>query len=160
MIGPGTGIAPFISLLRELHATMEDPKRRPPYLWLFYGCRKPHWDWLFGEELSKTLRPLLERISITFSRVSEEELSDIEAHTPGCRYVQDAMRKYSSELVQWIHERNATVYVCGDAKNMAKDVNVCMVECLHKHLGLSPEEAHKYLNDMIKTKRLKQDIWA
>lgn len=173
LIGPGTGIAPYVSYLRQLKHKATDsgalccPGRR---LWLFFGCRRPDWDWLFREELcggggDGELKSHLDKFSVSFSRLESTDqvpadLSDRIATVSGCKYVQDLLRHYAAEIVRLIDTENALVYVCGDAKNMAKDVQSCLSECLQKHLQIDADQASKYLNDMIKSKRYKQDIWA
>jgi sulfite reductase alpha subunit-like flavoprotein len=159
MIGPGTGLAPFISFLRSLNNTTTQAP-----LWLFYGCRHPDHDWLFKNELLGSLRPLLTKLSVSFSRHKCDETTATTLgfdYTPGgSKYVQDAIRHYSKEIVELINVKNASVYVCGDAKNMAKDVHACLGELLRVELNLSELEANKYLTDLVKAKRYKQDIWA
>jgi methionine synthase reductase len=52
------------------------------------------------------------------------------------RYVQDNLRLHGAEVVSLIEERNAVIYVCGDAKNMAKDVNQAFIDIFAKCKGL------------------------
>lgn len=70
------------------------------------------------------------------------------------------MRHHAAEIVRLVDVDKAAVYVCGDAKNMAKDVHACLLECLQTHLKLDVDQTNKYLTEMIKSKRYKQDIWA
>ena len=51
------------------------------------------------------------------------------------RYVQDNIRAFSAEIFRLIHEKQAVVYVCGDAKNMAKDVNTAFEDLVMKEHG-------------------------
>lgn len=167
MIGPGTGIAPFISFLRHKIALNQSLSN----LWLFYGCRDPEKDFLFKDEIINVYSKSLAKFSISFSRFtydpndkSKEETELIsfidKHHLPNSKYVQDSIKFYSKEIVDLINEKEGFIYVCGDAKNMSKDVFNCFVECLVKELNISTESANKYLMEMIKTKRYKQDIWA
>lgn len=161
LIGPGTGIAPFISYLRQLLTNQSSSSSSKPNLWLFYGCRRPEWDWLFKEQLLGELRPMLDKFSVSFSRLTGEcPVYENTSVVSGCRYVQDLLRHHSEEIVKLLDVQKASVYVCGDAKNMAKDVHACLLECLQKHLQLDLDQANKYLIEMTKTKRYKQDIWA
>lgn len=50
-------------------------------------------------------------------------------------YVQDKMRQLAPELCRLLIESNALVYVCGDAKNMAKNVNDAFEEILQNEKG-------------------------
>jgi methionine synthase reductase len=168
MIGPGTGIAPFVSYLRHLEASQSEKK---PKLWLFYGCRDPTKDFLFKSDIQRLASSFLEKFSISFSRFTHDkttgsipnvELTDFieRHHIQNSKYVQDSILRYAKEIAEFMCEQNGYLYVCGDAKNMSKDVLSCLSECLRTQRGMSEEEAAKFLNEMIKTKRYKQDIWA
>ena len=170
MIGPGTGVAPFISYLRHIDSTQSSTNSK---LWLFFGCRDPEKDFLFRNELCQRLSKHLDKLSVSFSRFSYEsnkasienqtELVDLieRYHVPqGSKYVQDSLKFYAKDLTEMICDKEGFVYVCGDAKNMSKDVFSCLSECLKSERGLSDQEAIKYLNEMIKNQRYKQDIWA
>jgi sulfite reductase alpha subunit-like flavoprotein len=47
-------------------------------------------------------------------------------------YVQDRMREVGRELWTWLAE-GANIYVCGDAKRMAKDVERALVDIVAQH---------------------------
>lgn len=160
MIGPGTGIAPFIGFLRSKKHALKNLK-----LYLFFGCRHPDKDFLFKQEILSDFAPNLKLFNVSFSRFVYDKTNCCDEwiekyHVKDTKYVQDAIRFYSSEIVRLINEQNGYVYVCGDAKNMSKDVFDCFAGCLAKELNLSSHDANAYLMDMIKTKRYKQDIWA
>lgn len=159
MIGPGTGIAPFISYLRSKDAD----KNSKSNLVLFYGCRDPTKDFLFKSEVLNFSTTVLSNCYLSFSRVSNiENESDIlkKSYQKNAKYVQDSIRMNSKEICHLIHEKSAYVYICGDAANMSKDVLKCFVECLANECNLSVEDSNKYFLDMMKNKRYKQDIWA
>ncbi|CAF0711129.1 unnamed protein product [Brachionus calyciflorus] len=160
MIGPGTGIAPFIGYLREKKDILNNLN-----LYLFYGCRDPEKDFLFKNEILEDFAPNSKLFSVSFSRFVYDEKDKFvdfieKHHVKDSKYVQDSIRFHSKEMIQLINEKNGYIYVCGDAKNMSKDVFNCFAECLCKELEMSNEQANKYLMDMIKNKRYKQDIWA
>lgn len=52
------------------------------------------------------------------------------------RYVQDSLRANMAEVVELIEEEGALVYVCGDAKNMAKDVNRAFIDAFSQVKGM------------------------
>jgi methionine synthase reductase len=165
MIGPGTGIAPFISFLRAQHHNLK--KENDVNLWLFYGCRDPTKDFLYKKELCSKHSANLCRLSLSFSRIeSLENLNEADRtliekyYSPNTKYVQNSMLKNATEIADLIYKQEAFVYVCGDAANMAKDVFNCFAQCLSDTFGLSADESNKYLLDLIKNKRYKQDIWA
>jgi methionine synthase reductase len=172
MIGPGTGIAPMISFLRHVKNEKDKNNKHANLLWLFYGCRDPQKDFLFKNEIISSLNQYLTKFFVTFSRFSfdpnDKSIEEVELknfiqqhHQPSnSKYVQESIELNSKEIIQLINEQDAFVYVCGDAKNMSKDVLNCFVECLKKELNLSQEDASQYLTEMMKNKRYKQDIWA
>ena len=48
MIGPGTGVAPFMGFLKHRAAIrVTTPDTKPGDAWLFYGCRHKDKDYLY-----------------------------------------------------------------------------------------------------------------
>jgi sulfite reductase (NADPH) flavoprotein alpha-component len=143
MIGPGTGVAPFRAFLQERHAT-----GAPGRNWLFYGHQRSHCDFFYEDEL-KALRSsgLLSRLSLAWSRDGTEKI-----------YVQDRMREVGRDLWQWIAE-GAHIYVCGDAKRMAKDVETALVDIVAQHGVRTPDEAALFVSDLKKKGRYQQDVY-
>ena len=167
MIGPGTGIAPFISFLRSQHFQIERnlTQTNNLNLYLFYGCRDPTQDFLFKDELTKKLTCLMRKFSVSYSRtddqiIEQENSIDKEYHVANSKYVQDSIRFYSKEIIEQVYDQDGFIYVCGDAQNMSKDVLNCFIECLSKEKSITTEESNKYFLEMIKSKRYKQDIWS
>lgn len=151
MIGPGTGIAPFIGFLQH-RSWLQDQEANLGEAWLFYGCRYQKKDFLFQDEINNFLeKGCLTKFHVCFSRDEQQERSP--------RYVQDNIRTYSKELINLI-DNGAVLYVCGDAKNMAKDVNATLAAILAAEKELNEEAARKLLMEMKIEKRYLEDIWA
>lgn len=133
MIGPGTGVAPFRAFLEERAATGARGRN-----WLFFGARQAACDFLYGEELVALRdRGVLTRLDCAFSRDGAERI-----------YVQRRMREQAAELRRWIDE-GATVYVCGDAKRMAPDVQAALIEIVGDRAALDRlEAAGRYCKDV------------
>ena len=53
----------------------------------------------------------------------------------GSKYVQDLIREQKEEFVPLLSDEKTTLFVCGDARNMARDVNDAIVECVAKVAG-------------------------
>lgn len=51
------------------------------------------------------------------------------------KYVQHSIHSYAADLVKLLDEKGAIVYVCGDARNMAKDVNAAFETVLQEQKG-------------------------
>lgn len=143
MIGPGTGVAPFRAFL---HDRLAD--KAPGRNWLFYGHQRSACDFFYEEEL-KEMRAsgFLTRLSLAWSRDGDEKI-----------YVQDRMRENGRDIWAWLQE-SAHVYVCGDAKRMAKDVELALVDIVAQHGGRSGEEAVLFVSDLKKKGRYQQDVY-
>jgi sulfite reductase (NADPH) flavoprotein alpha-component len=143
MIGPGTGIAPFRAFLHERMAT-----KAPGRNWLFFGHQHGAYDFFYEDELAgmKAAR-VLTRLTLAWSRDAAEKV-----------YVQDRMRDVGRDLWAWLAD-GAHVYVCGDAKRMAKDVEAALVEIIAAFGVRSANEAIGFVADLKKNGRYQQDVY-
>jgi sulfite reductase alpha subunit-like flavoprotein len=57
-------------------------------------------------------------------------------------------------------EKGACIYVCGDAKNMAKDVMQALISAFQTARQMEEEEAKKAVIQLQIEKRYLQDIWT
>jgi sulfite reductase (NADPH) flavoprotein alpha-component len=143
MIGPGTGVAPFRAFMQqrvEERATGEN--------WLFFGDRNFESDFLYQLEWQRH-RKLghLQRFDVAFSRDQRRKI-----------YVQDRIRDNATELNQWI-EQGAYIYVCGDAKHMANDVNDALIDVLATQNGLDRNGAEQKLKTLRSEGRYQRDVY-
>ncbi len=143
MVGPGTGVAPFRAFVQERRA-VEAPGRS----WLFFGDRHFTHDFLYQLEWQEALEErALTKIDVAFSRDQPEKI-----------YVQDRIRQNAAELVAWL-DGGAHFYVCGDAKNMAKDVRAAVVSAYETVKGLSAAEAEAQVAGLERSHRYQQDVY-
>lgn len=143
MVGPGTGIAPFMAFLQERKATGATGKN-----WLFFGDQKSSTDFLYREELEAwQAEGVLHRLDTAFSRDQADKI-----------YVQHRMLEAAQELFEWL-ERGAYFYICGDASRMAKDVDAALHKVVETAGGKSPEEAAAYVEELKKAKRIRKDVY-
>ena len=143
MIGPGTGIAPFRAFLLERRATGAPGKN-----WLFFGHQRSDCDFFYKDELNAMKTSgLLTRLSLAWSRDGVKKF-----------YVQDRMREVGRELWTWIAD-GAHIYICGDAKRMAKDVEAALVDIVAQHGARSTAEAISFVADLKKKGRFQQDVY-
>ena len=143
MIGPGTGIAPFRAFLEERRATSATGKN-----WLFFGDQKAASDFLYREQLEAMLAEgSLTRLDTAFSRDQADKI-----------YVQTRMLEQAAELWRWL-EDGAHLYVCGDAKRMAKDVDAALHEIIQNAGGKTADEAKAYVAKLKSDKRYQRDVY-
>jgi sulfite reductase (NADPH) flavoprotein alpha-component len=143
MIGPGTGVAPFRAFLHERMAT-----KAPGRNWLFFGHQHRDYDFFYEDEFAglRAAR-VLTRLSLAWSRDDAQKF-----------YVQDRMREVGRDLWAWLAD-GAYVYVCGEAKHMAKDVERALVDIVAQFGVRSTAEAIAFVGDLKKRGRYRQDVY-
>src|SRR5712675_797581 len=143
MVGPGTGIAPFRAFLLDRRATGAPGKN-----WLFFGHQRSDCDFFYSDELNALKTSgVLTRLSLAWSRDGNKKF-----------YVQDRMREVGRELWNWLAE-GANVYVCGDAKRMAKDVERALVDIVAQFGARTTDEAVLFVGELKKKGRFQQDVY-
>ena len=143
MIAAGTGIAPFRAFLQQRASQGATGKN-----WLFFG--NPHFisDFLYQVEWQSYVKEgLLTRIDLAWSRDQAEKI-----------YVQDKLIAQASDIWQWLQE-GAFIYVCGDAKRMAKAVDLALQQILMTQAQYSQEQAISYLDELRSQKRYQRDVY-
>ncbi len=68
------------------------------------------------------------------------------------------MREAGRDLWQWL-SNGAHVYVCGDAKRMAKDVEAALVEIVGSYGAQSSDEAVTFVASLKKAGRYQADVY-
>lgn len=143
MVGPGTGIAPFRAFVQERVANGATGRN-----WVFFGDQHRATDFLYEEEWNAWLeKGQITRLDTAFSRDQAHKV-----------YVQDRMRENAAELWAWI-KNGGHFYVCGDAKRMAKDVDVALHEIIAQQGQMEPAAAADYVKQMKKDRRYQRDVY-
>ncbi|MFA6962480.1 MAG: sulfite reductase subunit alpha [Opitutaceae bacterium] len=143
MVGPGTGIAPFRAFVQDRVAAGATGRN-----WVFFGDQKSQTDFLYQEEWEAYLaKGQIAHLDLAWSR---DQILKV--------YVQDKMREKGAELWQWI-DGGGYFFVCGDAKRMAKDVDVALHDVISQHGGMTAEQAVDYVKQMKKDKRYQRDVY-
>jgi sulfite reductase (NADPH) flavoprotein alpha-component len=143
MVGPGTGVAPFRAFVQERRATAAGGRS-----WLFFGDRQFTHDFLYQLEWQEALEDgALTRMDVAFSRDRREKV-----------YVQHRMWDARRDLVDWL-EGGAYLYVCGDAKAMAKDVRATLIRAFADVKAISGEAAERSVGALERERRYLQDTY-
>jgi sulfite reductase (NADPH) flavoprotein alpha-component len=143
MIGPGTGVAPFRAFLHERRAIGASGRN-----WLFFGERSAETDYLYRDELeSMRSDGHLTRLDTAFSRDQQDKV-----------YVQDRMMEQASLFWSWLQD-GASVYVCGDASRMAKDVHAALQGIVEKQGCMTAPEVEEYVQALKEEHRYHRDVY-
>jgi sulfite reductase (NADPH) flavoprotein alpha-component len=143
MIGPGTGVAPFRGFLHERRALGHTGKN-----WLFFGERNSQTDYLYRDELeSMHMDGHLTRLDTAFSRDNAKKL-----------YVQDRIMENAPQFWSWLQD-GASVYVCGDATRMAKDVHGALCRLVKEQGAMSEEASEDYVAALKEQHRYHRDVY-
>jgi len=143
MIGAGTGVAPFRSFIQESQAKGKMPSR----CWLFFGEQRRSSDFFYEEFWQSHVDSKNLHLSLAFSRDQHKKI-----------YVQNRMWEERKKLWHWIQD-GATVLVCGNAKKMAKDVDVTLLEIARSEGKMTQEQAVHWVRDLRHQKRYLRDVY-
>jgi sulfite reductase (NADPH) flavoprotein alpha-component len=143
MIGAGTGVAPYRGFIEERLETGASGKS-----WLFFGERNFTNDFLYQLEWQDHVDAgALSRIDLAFSRDQPEKI-----------YVQHRLWEQRADIERWLGD-GAHLYVCGDEKGMAKDVDATLVKILAESAKGDLEAGRAKLKELSKARRYQRDIY-
>lgn len=142
LIGPGTGVAPFRAFLQERIA-LKAPGRN----WLFFGERHRATDFYYEEFWLELEKQGHLRLDLAFSRDGATKT-----------YVQHKMLEQKKDLWNWL-QQGSFLYVCGDAEEMAKDVDAALRQIAIEEGGLTEDQARQYLKQLRKERRYLLDVY-
>ncbi|MCE3553752.1 bifunctional nitrate reductase/sulfite reductase flavoprotein subunit alpha [Pseudonocardia sp. RS11V-5] len=143
MVGPGTGVAPFVGFLEDRRARGHTAPN-----WLFFGEQRCATDFYYREELEGMRADgTLARLDVAFSRDQRHKV-----------YVQDRMREHGAQLWRWLAD-GAHFYVCGDAGRMAKDVDLALRDVVAAHGGMDADRTAAYVKQLVADGRYVRDVY-
>src|SRR5205807_9829834 len=74
-------------------------------------------------------------------------------------YVQHKVLDCADEVWKWVDSDGAHVFVCGDARRMAKDVDAGLHKIIQDKGGKSEDETNQYVEKLKADKRYKRDVY-
>lgn len=147
MVGPGTGIAPFRGFLQERSFYASEGKPVGQTV-LYFGCRHKAQDFIYEEELMQFKNQGVLTLHTAFSRDQEQKV-----------YVQHLLDQNHDEIWEVLNN-NGHLYICGDAKNMAREVNAAIVKVLINKGDMDTASAEAYIKRLQAKGRYSADVWS
>lgn len=143
MIGAGTGIAPYRAFLEEREELGVEGKA-----WLIFGDQHFVTDFLYQTDLQRWLASgTLSQMHIAFSRDTDKKI-----------YVQHKLEENAASFYEWL-EQGATIYVCGDEKSMAADVDATIHRIIEQQGQKTTEQAKAFVKELKQQKRYQRDVY-
>jgi len=143
MIGAGTGVAPYRAFLEEREELGIEGKA-----WLIFGDQHFVTDFLYQTDWQRWLAAgTLSHMHVAFSRDTDQKI-----------YVQHKLHENAASFYEWL-EQGAVIYVCGDEKSMASDVDATIHQIIEQQGQKTPEEAKAYVNELKQQKRYQRDVY-
>jgi NADPH-ferrihemoprotein reductase len=141
-------LAPFRGFIQERSVAKKEGKMIGDTV-LYFGCRHKSQDYIYEEELAGYEEEgTVSDLQVAFSRDQAHKV-----------YVTHKMEENKEQIWKIIND-GGYLYVCGDARNMARDVHSILFKILKEQGGLSEEEATSYIKKMQTRSRYQQDVWS
>lgn len=143
MIGAGTGIAPYRAFLEEREELGVEGKA-----WLIFGDQHFVTDFLYQTDWQRWLASgTLSQMHIAFSRDTDKKI-----------YVQHKLEENAANFYEWL-EQGAVIYVCGDEKSMAADVDATIHRIIEQQGQKTSEQAKAIVQELKQQKRYQRDVY-
>ncbi|RYP16436.1 hypothetical protein DL765_005113 [Monosporascus sp. GIB2] len=149
LVGPGTGVAPMRGFVQE-RAKLAKSGQNVGRTLLFFGCRKRNEDFLYEAEWEQYKQALGDKFELitAFSREGPSKV-----------YVQHRLKERAKEVNELLEQR-AYFYVCGDAANMAREVNTVLAQVIAEQRGIPESKAEEIVKNMRAANQYQEDVWS
>lgn len=144
LIGPGTGVAPFRSLLLEKAVLEKNLKN----CLLFFGCRNQEKDYHCRQDFARMCKYNNLKMFCAFSRDQEAKV-----------YVQHIIRLQGQLCWEFLCN-DANIYLAGNSKNMPNNVREEFVNLAKKFGNMTNEDAENFISQLEKNNRYQLETWA
>jgi NADPH-ferrihemoprotein reductase len=75
-------------------------------------------------------------------------------------YVQQRIKENAKEINELLEKQKAYFYVCGDAANMARDVNNLLAQIISQERGVSEAKGEELVKQMRASGQYQEDVWS
>lgn len=148
MIGPGTGFAPLRGFLQQ-RMSLNEKGKQLGNAFLFFGCRRKNEDWIYQEEMTLAQQSgSITNLYVAFSRDQKQKI-----------YVQNRLYEVKHEIFQAL-ENGGYIFICGDAKYMAKQVHDTLHQIVKECGNLHEHDTLRYLEKLETSGRYLKDVWS
>lgn len=149
LVGPGTGVAPMRGFVQE-RAKLAESGQNVGRTLLFFGCRKRSEDFLYESEWERYKQALGDKFELitAFSREGPSKV-----------YVQHRLKEHAKEVNELL-EQKAYFYVCGDAANMAREVNALLAQIISEQRGIPESKGEEIVKNMRAANQYQEDVWS
>jgi NADPH-ferrihemoprotein reductase len=164
MVGPGTGVAPFRGFIQERVALARQAKeRKGPHalddwapMYLFYGCRREDEDYLYKDEWPRYAKELDGKLlmDVAISRGPKRNADGSKI------YVQNLIWERRDLIARAIVDQGAHIYICGEGKNMSKQVEETFAEIIAEYRNEPLAKGVDEMKHLKGRKRFLTDTWS
>lgn len=74
--------------------------------------------------------------------------------------MQHLLREQAEKINSLLQKQKAYFYVCGDAANMAREVNSTLVQIIAEQRGLTEAKAEEVVKAMRSSNQYQEDVWS
>lgn len=148
MVGPGTGVAPFRGFLQS-RSMMKQKGAVVGEAHLFYGCRNDM-DYIYRSEMEQFEKDGLVKLHVACSRRDGTPIT----------YVQHLLKEQSAHIIDMLVRQGGHLYICGDGRKMAPEVEATLQEAYKTIHGVKDKEAVNWMQQLQDEGRFAKDVWS